>query len=88
MALSDAQRDELEELGSRIVTGRLASYPGTGRGADIGGFTCGSMNRGDIEDWLREDASKRTFLQRAGSWLKIIAALVTVLAALITFWPS
>jgi hypothetical protein len=51
--LTDDQRAELESMGAPNVPMHLMQWGG-GCGADIGGFKCGNINRGDIVDWLAE----------------------------------
>ena len=52
--LTDTQREELKEMGAEQARVHLLQWQGRGPGAEIGGFKCGSMNRGDIFDWLAE----------------------------------
>jgi hypothetical protein len=84
--LTRAQRDEIEEQGAQNVRFKLASYGG-GRGAAIGGFRCGDINRGEIEDWLaeqyqREAAQQRSTLRWAqiAAWAAIVSAIFSAIA--------
>jgi hypothetical protein len=53
--LTEVQRSEFEEMGAPNVRTHLLHF-GAGLGADVGGFKCGHINRGEIVDWL---AAKR-----------------------------
>jgi hypothetical protein len=86
--LTRAQRDELEEQGAQNVRFKLASYGG-GRGAAIGGFRCGDINRGEIEDWLAEKYQREAAQQRSTvRWAKIAAwaAIVSAILSAVAVW--
>ena len=50
----------------------------------MGGFVCGSMTRGDIEDWLVEKnrdeiaLQRKTFSGRGAGWTGLAAVTITV----------
>ena len=84
--LTRTQRDELEQQGPQNIRFRLASYGG-GRGAAIGGFRCGDITRGEIEDWLTEKyqaeaAQQRSTLRwaRIAGWAAILSAIFSAAA--------
>ncbi len=77
MALTAEQRKELEALGPENVRTRL--IPGTGRGASVGGFKTGDMDRGDVEDWLGEKHASKVQFDRVVLLAAIIAAVTGVL---------
>ena len=82
--LSPDQHSELERMGTENVRSKLTTYGG-GRGAAIGGFRCGDITRGDIEDWLAEKhSSERREQQSTLFWAKIAAltGIITVAIAL------
>jgi hypothetical protein len=69
-----------------VVGLKLMAHGGPGRGAAIAGFDCGSINRGDIEDWLaektrQEERQQAQTLQRAkiAGWAGIVAAVIGAL---------
>ena len=79
MALTAAQRSELENLGPATIRFKLL-HAGGGRGADVGGFTCGSMTRGDIEDWLVEKNRDENVLQRSTLFWARVAGWASLVA--------
>ena len=62
--LTDAHRAELEEMGAPNVRAHMVHF-GADRGADVGGFKCGNINRGEIVDWL---AAKHQHVERRQRW--------------------
>lgn len=77
--LSDEQRKELEKMGAANVRMHLLQWPGRGPGADISGFVSGSMNRGDIVDWLAvQDRAER----RRQGWILFWAVVAGVAGVL------
>jgi hypothetical protein len=83
--LTPDQRKELDDSGAASIRLKLTQY-GAGRGASIGGFKCGDITRGDIEDWLVEKNAEETALQRGtlrwakiAGWAGIIAVITTVI---------
>ena len=73
MPLTPAQRAELEEHGATSIRFKLTQY-GAGRGADISGFKSGIITRGDIEDWLAEEAQREQVQQALTlRWAQIAA---------------
>jgi hypothetical protein len=81
MELTPEQRRELENLGAATIHFKLL-HSGAGRGAAVGGFRCGEITRGDIEDWLGEKISEETALQASTLfWARIagVAAVISVL---------
>lgn len=90
MPLTDAQRKELEETGAKVVGFKLMAQPGAGKGASIRGFDCGDIPRGNVEEWLaeqarREDGQQAQILRWAkiAGWAGIAAAIVGALALLV-----
>jgi hypothetical protein len=80
--LTRAQKDELEQQGAQNIRFKLASYGG-GRGAAIGGFRCGDISRGEIEDWLAEKYQREAAQQCSTlRWARIAALAATVSAIL------
>jgi hypothetical protein len=69
--LADVQRAELEEMGATNLRTHLIHF-GAGRGADICGFKCGCINRGDINDWLAE---KHRHDERRQRWILFWAVI-------------
>jgi hypothetical protein len=51
-------------MGAPNVRAHLLPW-GKGRGADVGGFECGNINRGEIVDWL---AAKHQHVERRQRW--------------------
>jgi hypothetical protein len=87
--LTSEQRAELESLGAGTVRVKLIPA-GPGRGADVYGFKCGTINRGDIEDWLIEKHREETKLQvgtfnwaKIAGWAAIASGIVTVILGVI-----
>jgi hypothetical protein len=88
--LSRAQRDELGKQGAQNIRFKLASYGG-GRGAAIGGFRCGDISRGEIEDWLAEKYHREATQQRSTlRWAQIAAwaAIVSAILSAVAVWLS
>lgn len=91
--MKQEERDELKTLRSDNVRMMLAANSrGTGRGASVSGFKIhgGEMNRGDVMDWLVEQATieaaqKAATLRWAmiGGVAGILAIIVTVVLALL-----
>jgi hypothetical protein len=84
------QRKELDNLGAASIRLKLTQYGG-GRGASIGGFKCGDITRGDIEDWLVEKNAEETALQRGtlrwakiAGWAGIISIVLTIIFGALT----
>lgn len=93
--LTTKEREALENLGPQGVTAKLAACPGLGRGAEVRGFTCGSLDRGKVEDWLGEkhreqaarDAEQRALDARSLWWGRfgVLVAIATgIVASLLT----
>jgi hypothetical protein len=94
MPLTKEQRAELEEHGAASIRFKLTQY-GAGRGADISGFRCGTITRGDIEDWLIEQTKLETKQQSAtlrwakiAGWAGIASVVLAVISIGITIWLS
>jgi hypothetical protein len=86
--LTRAQKDELEQQGPQNIRFKLASYGG-GRGAAIGGFRCGDINRGEIEDWLAEKYKREAAQQRSAvRWARIAAwaAIASAILSAVAVW--
>ena len=49
MALTDQERQALEQAGVRVVALKLM-MAGPGLGAAVRGFSCGDITRSDVED--------------------------------------
>jgi len=69
--LTDAHRAELEEMGAPNVRAHMVHF-GADRGADVGGFKCGNINRGEIVDWL---AAKHQHGERRQRWILFWAVI-------------
>jgi hypothetical protein len=88
--LTADERQALESLGPQAVAAKLAASPGLGRGAEVRGFTCGSIDRGKCEDWLGEknreqaarDAEQRT-LDARSLWWGRFGVLVAIAAGIV-----
>lgn len=80
--LTDEQRKELEALGARYV-GTKISTSGAGRGASIGGFKCGEMTRGEIEDWLVEKNSEESKLNRTVLFWERVAGVGAIIVIIL-----
>ena len=86
--LTRAQKDELEQQGPQNIRFKLASYGG-GRGASIGGFRRGDINRGEIEDWLSEKYQREAAQQCATlRWAQLatFAGIVSVIVSSVAIW--
>jgi hypothetical protein len=83
MTLSNEQRAELEALAPATVRFMLIQG-GPGRGASIGGFKCGDITKGDIDDWLIEKNVEEAAIQRGTlRWAKI-AGFASILSVVVT----
>lgn len=89
MPLNEIQRKELEETGAKVVGFKLMAQPGAGKGASIRGFNCGDIPRGDVEEWLAEQAHREDEQQveilrwaKIAGWAGIAAAIIGALALL------
>jgi hypothetical protein len=88
MALSDADRAELNRLGIENVKLKL-SYAGPGSGSVVPGLGPGfGMTRGDVENWLAEqdrEAAKRQvdtlWWAKAATWIGAVGILVAIAIA-------
>jgi hypothetical protein len=88
MALSDADRAELNRLGIENVKLKL-SYAGPGAGSVVRGLGPGyGMTRGDVEDWLAEqdrEAARRQidtlWWAKAAAWIGAAGILVAIVIA-------
>jgi|Tabmets5t2r1_1033131.scaffolds.fasta_scaffold162763_1 hypothetical protein len=83
--LTSEQRAEVESLGAATVRVKLIPA-GPGRGAAVYGFKCGTIDRGDLEDWLIEKHREETKLQVGTlQWAKIAgwAAIASVIVGAI-----
>ena len=91
MALRDHQKAALEEAGIGVVSLKLATYGG-GRGTLIGGFKCGEIARGDIEEWLmaktREEHAQQLAPLRwakVAAWAVVAGTIVAVFSGFVIF---
>jgi hypothetical protein len=85
MTLTAEQRTELEALAPASVRLMLL-HGGPGRGASIGGFKCGDITKGDIDDWLIEKNVEESAVQLGTlRWAKIagLAGIISVVATVI-----
>ena len=86
MTLTPKERAELESHGASAIHFKLL-HAGPGRGASVGGFKCGEITRGDVEDWLVEtEAATRKANSRQFYAMLILTAIAAV-AACIAAWP-
>lgn len=70
--LIDAQRKELERNGAANVRLKLSSYGGGRASALSGAYPGEVMTRGDVEDWLAEQAIEEAAMARSTlRWAKI-----------------
>jgi hypothetical protein len=88
MALSDAQRAELESLGPENARRRL-DHAGGGPGSIVPGFSYPGVLRGDLEDWLSvQDRAAANALRntlwwaKASAWIGIAGIGVAIIIAL------
>lgn len=90
--LTDAQRIELERNGAANVRLKLSSYGGGQASALNGAYPGEVMTRGDVEDWLAEQAIKEAALALSTlRWAKIagwagIAGAVLGLIGVVIAW--
>jgi hypothetical protein len=97
--LTDADRAELAQLGASNIRAKLPSYGGS-RNSALTDFLRSSrlLTRGDVEDWLAEQATSEAAQQRATlNWARIagwsavgalIFAAVSVILAAVQLWIS
>ena len=77
--LTSNEREELEQIGAAAVRAKLAANS-AGRRSLLDGFLqCSDPGRGDVEDWLAEQAKieaaeQRRMMQAMLRWAKIAAA--------------
>jgi hypothetical protein len=86
--LTEPQRTELEALGPDTVRFKLL-HSGASRGADVHGFRCGTIQRGDVEDWLSKQAQFEAGQQAATlRWAMIAgwAGIIGVIIAAVGIW--
>jgi hypothetical protein len=86
MTLTVEQRAELEANGPVNIRTKRWQGP-TNREETMGGFKCGDINCGDMDDWLAEkevEERKRSSLQY---WAMIILTAIAAIAACIAAWP-
>ena len=88
MTLRDHQKAALEEAGIGVVSLKLATY-GSGRETLIGGFKCGEIARGDIEEWLmaktREEQLAPLRWAKVAAWVVVAGAIVAVFSGFVIF---
>ena len=89
--LTETQRKELEDMGAPNVRTHLLQYGGS-RGADIGGFKCGNITRGDIVDWLATQNRIEESRQNRILFWAIVGGVAGALSLLATvyfgFYPT
>jgi hypothetical protein len=84
------ERDELEQMGAVNVRAKLGSYGG-GRRSTLDGFLqSGDPTRGDVEDWLGEQAKieaaeQRKMMVATLRWAQIAAA-ASIVGILLVGW--
>ena len=93
MALTDKQKAELERNGVANVRLKLASYGGGRASALSGAYPGEEMTRGDVEDWLAEQAqAEAAMAQGTLRWAKIagimsiISVGLAVVAIAVSLW--
>jgi hypothetical protein len=81
-------RAELDRLGIRAVQRKL-DQSDVGHDALVGGFQCGEIERGVIEEWLAEKERESTRQQATILvWAQIagVASMLAVLLAIVVLW--
>jgi hypothetical protein len=96
MTLTTQEREALESIGVDGVRAKLAACPGLGRGAEVRGFVCGSIDQGKCEDWLGEkyheqaanDAAQRALQAKDHWWnrVNVWVAIGGVLVGSLVTW--
>jgi hypothetical protein len=91
MALTDQERQALEQAGVRVVALKLM-MAGPGLGAAVRGFSCGDITRSDVEDWLAartlgEEKQQSHILRRAkiAGIAGIVGAVIAAAALMLPF---
>lgn len=84
------EREELEQIGAEAVRAKLAANS-AGRRSLLDGFLqCSDPNRGDVEDWLGDQAKREAAEQRKlmHSTLRAaqIAAAASIVSVLLIGW--
>jgi hypothetical protein len=83
--LTEAQRAELKELGAPNVRSHLLLW-GAGRGASVGGFRHGNIDRGDINDWLAEQYRHEASRQWRTLFWAVIGGVAGMMSVGLTIW--
>jgi hypothetical protein len=83
--LTEVQRSELEEMGAPNVRVHLLHF-GAGRGADVGGFKCGHINRGEIVDWLAAKHQHDELRQRLILFWAVVGGVAGMASVGATIW--
>jgi hypothetical protein len=84
------EREELEKMGAANVRAKLVSYGG-GRRSTLDGFLqCGDPIRGDVEDWLAEQAKIEAAVQQKMMFATLrwaqAAAVASIVGILLIGW--
>jgi hypothetical protein len=88
--LTSNEREELEQIGAAAVRAKLAANS-AGRRSLLDGFLqCSDPTRGDVEDWLAEQAKieateQRKMMQAMVRWARIAAA-ASIFAVVLIGW--
>jgi hypothetical protein len=84
------EREELEQMGAAAARAKLAAQSAGRRNLLDGFLQCSDPTRGDVEDWLGEQAKieaaeQRRMMRAALRWTQIAAA-ASITAVLLIAW--